>query len=50
VIRKIECGKIFPSTPPQAFDFEYNNEAIYQMDITWVAEDVKDLVIDSKIV
>jgi hypothetical protein len=43
VTRRIECGIIFPSTPVNAFDFEYNNEAIYQMSVTWTAEKVSDL-------
>lgn len=46
VIRKLEAKSVWPTTAPAAFDLEYQNEAIYRLDITWAAENVTDLVID----
>ena len=45
VIRNMYFPIIFPITPPNQWDLEYANEAIYEMSITFAAENPTDLVI-----
>jgi hypothetical protein len=45
VLKNVYFPIIFPITPPNAFDLEYNNEAIYEMSLTFAGENETDLIV-----
>jgi len=45
VFKSVFFPVIFPITPPNAFDLEYGNEAIYELSLTFAAENPTDLIV-----